>query len=176
MKILILPGFSVRNKKWVEVLKSNLGDNAIVHEWQHWQTGNEKDFSPYNEANYITEKVGTDEIQVIAHSAGTIVTGLLLQKIAKQIKKVILCGVPIKNFDQEAIDLFKQVLQTYPSNQILFYQNSQDPHGSFSELKKFVHNINPEFTLIEKVSDNHDYFYFEEFQEFLSIEKNSNLY
>lgn len=168
MKTLILAGFSIRNKKWANELNEYLVENSIVHEWKHWQTGDEKDFSPYNEAKDVAEKIGTDEVQIIAHSAGTIITSLLLQKMAKQIKKVVLCGTPLKNFDQEAKDLFTKVLQTYPLEQILFYQNSQDPHGSYLELESFIHTINSEFKLIQKESNDHNYFHFEEFKEFLS--------
>jgi len=167
MKILILPGFSSRNKKWAEKLHAYLGENSFVHEWNHWQTENEKDFDFYKEADAVFQKIKDEEVYVIAHSVGTLITLFLISKHPDQFKKIILNGIPLHDFDQEAIDLAKEVLKNIPPEKIQIYQNSQDKHGTYEEVEQFVHNINPGITIIKKESNTHDYFYFEDFNQFL---------
>jgi len=58
---------------------------------------------------------------------------------------------------EKAISLMK--------DKIVVYQNSNDPHGSYEQVKKFE----IEFKHIEKPSYNHEYPYFEEFNKFLIL-------
>ena len=167
MKIIILPGFSIKNKEWAYEVKKELGgDDVEVVEWEHWRTGNDKDFVVENELSKIESLVGNDRVQVIAKSVGTYMAALLLIKAEDKVGKLILCGVALNDFGYDEKEQFS-VLKSIDSDKLLVIQNDEDPHGRFEEVVEFVHDFNSDIKIVEKSRDDHNYPCYEEFRGFL---------
>lgn len=58
-------------------------------------------------------------------------------------------------------------LRTYPPEKLLCFQNVDDPHGAYSQVKDFLANLNPAIKLIKKNRSDHEYPYYSEFLQFL---------
>lgn len=139
-----------------------------MFEWVHWQTGNEADFDVEKEVEKILQTIGSEEVNIIGKSVGTLVTVLLLPKIMPQVSKIILCGIPVKDMGDraEVVEKYK-ILSSLAADKVLCIQNENDNHGGFDEVEKFIHSINPEIQVIKKSRSDHEYPYPEDFQEFL---------
>lgn len=162
MRTIILPGYSLKNKDWAEEVARELSTNGLqstVHEWKHWTSGS---FSLIFEVNKLLGKIGNGKINILAKSIGTRVFVKLLDKIPSQINKVILCGIPTKE------NGVYQILQTFPADNIVVFQNTKDPLASFSEIKKIFDKINPKIKVVEKDRSDHSYPYPKDFIKFLS--------
>lgn len=164
MQTIILPGFTLKNLKWVDEVSNNLEVEGIIRpiHWDHWKDESNK-FDAKEKAIVIARHARGEKINIIAKSIGTLVASLIIQKIPDQIDKVIFCGIPINDLSEDdALQIKKAIGLT--KDRIVVYQNSNDPHGSFQQIKGFE----LEFNLIEKPSYNHDYPYFEEFNDYLT--------
>jgi len=172
MLTIILPGFSSLNKEWAEEIKKklNLGHSVLVHSWKHWQTGNNADFKTDTEIKKVLEEIGEEEVNILAKSIGTRITMYLLEKIPSQIEKIILCGIPLEGEGiNEKWRKKYEILASFPGAKVLCLQNKDDPFGSFSKVKKFIHSISPQVLIKKMPRGDHQYPYLEEFQKFLSL-------
>ena len=160
MITLILPGYSAKNKVWTEEVAKRLNISGEIRPiyWDHWTEPN-KIFKPKAKARILSDISRNKIVNIIAKSVGTLVASYIVEKIPMQIGKVVLCGIPIKSLSEEDI---KQVSKIFPEKSTVF-QNDNDPLGSSEEVKKLF----PNFKVIEKSSDTHDYPYFEEFNNYL---------
>ncbi len=159
VRTIILPGFSVSNREWAYDLKEKLGDmSIIVHEWRHWQEGGS--LALYYELDKILKKVAKEKINILAKSVGTRVAMNLIQKIPKQINKVILCGIP-------SLSEAYNYLSNFPARKVIVFQNTKDPLGNFSEVEEFIHRINKDIKVVEMPRNDHSYPYPSEFSKFL---------
>lgn len=169
MRTIILPGYSPHNKEWAYEVKDNLdlGHEVLVHEWKHWGSPS-LSFSLRNEVESILGKIkGDNKINIIAKSVGTRVVMYLTPEISKQIKKVILCGIPTRGKSESAIKIYTNGLSHLSPTQVICFQNTKDPFARFSEIEKFIHSINPKIKMIEKPRSDHHYPYAADFQKFL---------
>ncbi len=180
MKTIILPGYSLSNREWAEEVKRKLGEKnkAFVHEWKHWATGEQKDFSVEGEAKKILSEVGSGSVNIIAKSIGTLVAATLLNKqslassagkIAPQINKLILCGIPsafIKDNKLEDESYFG--LKKLSPDKVVVFQNEKDPLASFEKIKEMFSKIDPQIKVIEKDREDHDYPFYSDFEKILS--------
>lgn len=161
MKTLILPGFSLGNKKWAEELDI---PEKVVWNWAHWESGIESDFDENKEALKVKTQFENDSVNILAKSIGTFVLMKLLN-LGFTPAKFILCGVPLKVIKEKGVEQDYQILsKNIPE---LVIQNTQDPLGSFTEVSEFIGGINPKITVISKEADNHSYPYPDEFNKFL---------
>lgn len=167
MKVLILPGFSLHNKEWAYEVAKQLGPDAVVHEWKHWETQRNRDFNRENEAATVIEQIGTNEFSIVAKSIGTYVTSLILPQTFDQIGKIILCGIPLGDLDDGDKNKMTINLRIVSPSKMVSFQNINDPHGKADDVKKLLEEINPSITLVEKDRNDHEYPYFEEFKKFL---------
>lgn len=166
MDTLIIPGFSLKNKDWTEEVQKNLDPiNIRIHYWSHWETGQAEDSWIDKETKKIINRENLT-INVIAKSIGTLVAMKILKLKQKLLNKIILCGIPIYDF-KPGDEKFYQVLESINEDNILCLQNENDNHGTFSDVEKFVHSINPNIKIISRPRSDHDYPYFEDFAEFL---------
>lgn len=163
MLTLILPGYSPANKEWARKVKENLKlpGEVVVHEWQHWQEGQSFDLG--YEVNRVLNTIGKNPVNFIAKSVGTRVVMELLPKLAKQVGKVILCGIPI-----DPLRYVKRI-KLIDRNNLLVIQNSMDPVMPFKLVETYIHLIDKKIRAVEKEAKNHDYPYFNDFQKFLTI-------
>lgn len=167
MKILILPGYSLKNKVWAEELKKELGlDGEIqIEYWQHWETGSSTDDWLNAEAQKIINDL-TTPINIVAHSAGTLVAMKVLESKAHLINKIVLCGIPVNDFLPNDQKLYEALNLLKPEN-ILCVQNENDNHGSFSQAEEVIHAINPNIQIISQPRSDHLYSYSKDFLEFI---------
>lgn len=161
---LILPGFSLKNKDWSEDVQRhlNLGKNSEVIYWRHWQTGNNSDFHLDYESQQISHKVLNKNYNILAKSVGTLVAMKVIRHSPTLLNKLILCGIPINDLNDEDFEDYK-ILHEVNKYKVTVFQNSTDPHGSYEQLKQFLGKIDENFKIIEKPRDDHDYPYFEDF-------------
>ena len=131
MKTIILPGFSLHNKQWAYDVQSHLGGDVVVHEWKHWTTGNDKDFSE-QELTRIVNLIGDSSVNIIGKSVGAYIAVKTIQKIGeRQIHKLILCGVSTSpTFIFNSLGIMDPKV-------VLCFQNAHDPFLSFQAAKIF---------------------------------------
>lgn len=162
MKTLILPGYSLHNKSWAYDVKHYLdkhGRDCDVYEWKHWMGGKMDIKEEIKSLEYF---IGNGEISVVAKSIGTKVFMQLFPKIESQVKKVILCGIPI---DPKG---YLGGIKKLGGDRLLIFQNSQDPFMPHSVVWAYVKLIDKNIKVIKKDAKTHDYPYFSEFLDFLN--------
>jgi predicted alpha/beta-hydrolase family hydrolase len=165
MQTLILPGASEHNKEWVENCAEELTVNGIVRPvyWDHWSDPSQT-FDPKEKAELIARHSRGDMLNIIAKSVGTLVTSFIINAIPSQINKIVFCGIPLNDINDNEKEIIKNAIKTLKPEQIVCFQNDTDPHGNLTEIKNFLPN---DINLIVKVSGDHEYPYYEEFDKFL---------
>lgn len=173
MKILIFPGFSLKNKDWAYEMKKALDPKlqTEVVEWEHWSSGN-TDFANWNEwlekeTPRVLSQIGKEQFNILAKSIGTLVAMDILKMKPNLINKLFICGIPLNDIEENDKGSYK-MLKNFPQEKVICVQNENDNHGSFSETKEFLCSINPNIKIISKSRDDHDYPYPKEFINFLS--------
>lgn len=175
-KLLIIPGFSLKNKMWAEEAKDYLKNDfseILIHEWKHWKTENNDDFSLDNESNSIEEYFSNNSWYVLAKSMGSAVFVKTLPQILAKTTKIVLCGLPLEDLNNDEKELYIS-LKLLDSKKIVIFQNSEDNHGTYSEALEFVQGINRNIKIIEKSRSDHDYPYYEYFKQFFTSETKEN--
>lgn len=164
MQTLILPGYSEHNKAWVDEVAKNLKVNHIIRPfyWMHW-TDSANKFNSSEKADLIIKHIKEDKINIIAKSIGTLVASKVISQISDQIEKVIFCGIPLTSLSEIDLNIIKSAINIM-ENKFLGFQNISDPHGSFDEVKFHLGSG----TIISKDRSDHEYPYFEEFNNFLN--------
>lgn len=164
MQTIILPGLSVKNKAWCDEIANNIETEGIIRPiyWDHWNDESQK-FDAKEKAIVLARHSRGVKLNIIAKSIGTLVASLIIQKIPDQIEKVIFCGIPVNDLTENDVLEVKKAIGIM-KDKILVFQNSNDPHGSFKQIK----NFELDFKLTEKPSYNHEYPYFEDFNEYLN--------
>lgn len=167
MHTLILPGYSETNRQWAQAVQSNLGaKEAGFISWQHWTTGQAAPDWAHEETSAIVAKLAGQNIALIAKSIGTFVAMLVLAAKPDNISKLILCGIPVNDF-QPGNTAAYQVLRQYPAPNCQVFQNEQDPHGSVTQVRDLLAPINPQIQVIPMPRADHEYPYFQQFKSFL---------
>lgn len=169
MKTIILPGFSIKNKKWAEGIQKKLTLHFPVEiiYWPHWQSGKREENWLEKEADKIVASIGKNKkVNILAKSIGTVVAMIVLKLNPALVNKIILCGVPLRGF-REGDERYYEPLKKFPTEKLLSLQNENDHLGGFSEVEKFLHTLNPEIKTISKPRSDHQYPYPEEFIKFL---------
>jgi len=98
----------------------------MVIEWSHWETQSVQPNWIEKEAEKIATQVGSEKVTLIAKSVGTLVAMEVLKK-GVTINKLVLCGVPINDFQPEDQQRF-DVLRKLNSADVIVFQNENDPH------------------------------------------------
>jgi hypothetical protein len=168
MVTLILPGFSPHNKGWLEDTANGIqveGEIRPVY-WEHWTDAQNK-FNPEEKAKLLDGVTGKRVVDLIAKSIGTLVASYIVQATPEKIRKVILCGIPLNDIKEEEKEKIKNALKLISPDNIICFQNDEDPHGDFNQVKELMNEINPEIVVISKSSSDHEYPYQDEFNKFL---------
>ncbi len=173
MKTYILPGYSDKNKFWVDETVAFLKPAipAIGLYWNHWDGSSTEDGWIEEEARRIINDSNNEKINIVAKSVGAMVCMAVLKLKPELVNKVILCGIPFKDFlpgDEKRYESLKSVMP----NNILRIQNEEDNYGSFEKTESFVRSINPNIKVVSKPRNDHYYPYSEDFKNFL-IENNN---
>lgn len=161
MQTLILPGYSSSNKEWVNEVAKTLDVEGLIRPfyWMHW-TDEAQKFDPQEKADLIAKHIRGDKVNIIAKSLGTLVASLVCKMIPNQIEKVILNGIPLRDINGEELETIKSAIELN-RGKIMIFQNNNDPHGSFDEVKDFGN-------VVMKERDDHEYPFFTDFQNFLN--------
>jgi|SRR3989344_5644655 len=168
MKTIILPGYPEDNIDW----SMNVADKIKV-EGEIWPVIWDKpnftgeDFSPSQKVETILTLLGEDKVNIIAWAIGTYVSMLLLEKSQSPVGKIVLCGIPVNNLNDNDKDIYKKVLATIPVQNILVFQNNSDPRGSYFEVEKFLRTIDVSINIVNGPRNDNMYPYFGDFQTFL---------
>src|SRR3989339_708172 len=98
MQTLILPGYSSKNKDWVDAVANNLKFDGIIRPfyWMHW-TDETKKFNATEKVILIAKHVKDEKLNIIAKSIGTLVCAMTTNLIPDQINKIIFCGIPVND-------------------------------------------------------------------------------
>ena len=168
MVTVILPGGSEHNKEWLEETAQKINVEGEIRPiyWDHW-TDSTKEFDVKEKARLIDDVVGMRSVDIIAKSIGSLVAAHIILKSPEKIRKVIINGIPLNDIGEEERETIKSALKLIAPDNILCFQNADDPHGSFDQAKKFWSEVNPEIMPISKDRDDHEYPYFDEFHDFL---------
>lgn len=168
MKTIILPGYSLKNKAWAIETAINLGLEVgkSVWAWQHWD-------DPETRFNFEIEtakiiKTNNEPVNIIAKSVGTVVASNIVLKNKGLVNRLILCGVPVNDIDDREINIITSVLKQFDRKNVLCFQNTSDPHGTFDQIKKVFGASEIDIALVEKDRPDHEYPYYKEFQDFLT--------
>jgi predicted alpha/beta-hydrolase family hydrolase len=166
MITFILPGYSTKNKEWLEECAKSISSEGYVRPifWDHWDDPDQK-FDPKEKADLISRHSKGDKINIIAKSIGTYVAALIIEQIPHQINKVIICGIPLNDIDEGRKEEVKKSIESLDNEKIVCFQNENDPHGSYPEVKTFLSN---EIKIVSKDRADHDYPFFEEFNNYLT--------
>lgn len=161
MNALLLPGNSSRHSEWIECLKSAMAplfQHTETQHYRHWKTGEEKADIEYEigVAQGKVEKL--KPCVIIAKSIGTVIASKGTADGALHPTKLILLGVPVNGGVSK--DLFSQWLQKIDA-QIVIAQNSNDPLGSYSEVRAAFEINNGKISFVELPGETHDYLDFE---------------
>lgn len=162
IKTIILPGYSLHNKKWAYDVKENLEPEftVVVYEWKHWKSPNLR-LNIRSEASSIIDEIGNLDVNIIAKSVGTKVLMSVVPKLVGRIKKVILCGIPIDPLG------YAEGLKLIVPENLLVIQNSKDPFMPYGAVNIYIKIMDKNIKVIKKESSTHDYPYYEDFKSFL---------
>jgi pimeloyl-ACP methyl ester carboxylesterase len=168
MVTIILPGYSSSNKKWLEETAEQIKIDSEIRPiyWGHWDDSDMK-FDAKEKAHLLDGVTGQRMVNIIAKSIGTYVAGLIVQNSPEKINKVILNGICLKDLGEKEKETLKSSLKLIFPEDIICFQNEEDPHGSFEEAKNFLSDVNPKIIIISKPRNDHEYFYQDEFNKFL---------
>jgi len=164
MITFILPGYSLKNKEWLEECAMSLKVEGFIRPifWEHWEDP-DIEFKPKEKASLIARHAKGDKINIIAKSIGSLVAAYIIEQIPEQINKVIICGIPLTDIKGKEM-MIKKVLGRLDPENLICFQNENDPLGSFAEVRKF---LPLGVKLISEPRSDHHYPYYTEFNKFL---------
>ena len=168
MVTVILPGYSAHNKAWLEETAESINSEGEIRAiyWDHW-TDPEKKFDPKEKARIIDDIADVRMTDIVAKSIGTLVAAHMIVKSPSKIRKVIFCGIPLKDLAGDDKEILKLALKLISPEKIVCFQNEYDPHGSFDEVNKFLSGIDSKIKIIMNTRSDHEYPYAIEFRKFL---------
>ncbi len=168
MVTIILPGYSVHNQAWLEETAKSIRSEGEIRPvyWGHWTDPKAK-FDPSQKANLLEGVTGRRVVDIIAKSLGTLVAAFLIMRFPEKIRKVILCGIPLNDIGEDEKEIIKNALRKIPLENVICFQNDEDPHGGTMMLKGFLAEFGNDIEIIDKQRDDHEYFYQQEFNKFL---------
>lgn len=166
MITIFLPGYSIKNKKEQSNIAKALEENnfkVYQHQWRHWENP-DISWDPNVEVERILEFINSTnetEFSLIGKSIGTFVSTKLLSQFPKDLKILILMGIPVNDLDPEEIKQY----DVLDSTNIPLYviQNNKDPHGNVDQTKDILEDSNYKELIME--ADTHEYEYIEDILE-----------
>lgn len=159
MKLLLLSGNSISNKKWIEEVGQILNplfDEIKIHYYKHWETG-EEIIDLDSELSTLTAEINEwKDYMIFAKSAGCLLTlkGIYEKKIHPL--KCVFVGAAI-DWGKERQFLVGDWLKNYNTT-TFFIQKTNDPVISFKNLKKILEDLDVKnYSLKEIPGNDHNY-------------------
>jgi len=168
MVTLILPGYSPKNKEWLEDTANKIRSESEIRPiyWGHWTDPNIQ-FKASEKANLLDGISGKRVIDIVAKSIGTLAASYLIEKSPQKIRKIIFCGIPLNDLDENDKEVIKRTLRNIDPVNFICLQNIDDPHGSFESVQNFLSSIGNDLKIVSQPRSDHEYFYDNDFNEFL---------
>jgi len=162
MNLIIFPGNSVKNKEWLEKAEQAFSKvpeitSIYKHYYKHWETGEEMIDLEEELKRFTLNLPFTEPYVVFAKSAGSLLTLLGKTRGIINPDKAVFVGMPISWAKTNNVPFEFEDWNT-PT---LVIQNDHDPITSAKDLREAV-SAKTNFTIVERVGDNHDYLDFEE--------------
>ena len=168
MVTIILPGYSSSNREWLEAMAKGIGGDSEIRPiyWAHWSDPLKK-FDPKSKADLLDGISGKRVVNIIAKSIGTLAASYLIQKSPQKIGKVIFCGIPLGNLNEENKEVIKNALKKIPPSNFICFQNDEDPYGGIDSVRSLISEFGNNLKVVKKQRSDHEYFYLEDFKRFL---------
>ena len=168
MVTIVIPGYSAHNKEWLEETTGNIKTEGEIRPiyWGHWSDPGVK-FDPLEKAKLLDGISGKRVVNIVAKSIGTLVACHLIQRSPEKIRKVILCGIPLNDLMESSKETIKAAIKNIQPENLICFQNDEDPHGGFDALKGFLSGVGTDTNIVSKPRADHEYFYQSEFNKFL---------
>lgn len=169
MRTEILPGYSPKNRDWAEAVRKSLGTNTHVVYWPHWSDHGCSENWIDNEVKKFNQSHEGQELNIVAKSIGTFVAMKILGQGKVRVNKLILCGIPVKDLEVTSSEAYKALLD-FPPDKLMIIQNTDDTHGSISDLREFLPFLSSNVNVVVKPRDDHEYPYTDDFSRFLTTD------
>jgi hypothetical protein len=160
--LIILPGNSVKNKAWGELMLEHYDpqfDSAFMLTYDHWESG-EGNIDFVREVEKLSAHIGTlpvgTEIVLFAKSAGSLLAFRSIYHGVIMPSRCVFFGIP---FDLAAEELFKDnwtAVDTFTVPALAFH-NVADPTTSYEFTKATLAAHAPHITLITTNEVDHWY-------------------
>ena len=149
--ILILGGHSKNNILWVKEMEKLFSNdyNVNIIKYDHWNSNEEINFE--TELSKISNIKDIDI--VLAKSIGILVTIKAIKQNIIKPEKIIFMGYPLEALKADNIDVKDDIIDVN-NNNITLIQQTNDPQGSFEEIKKI---FNDKISVVEINGNNHFY-------------------
>jgi hypothetical protein len=160
--LIILPGNSVKNRTWGEVMCDHYGlqfASVTLLEYDHWESGAPQidfDVELQKLAERNTPLFAEDEIVIMAKSVGSLLTFVAIRDGVIAPKKCIFFGIP---FDLAANDIFAEDWSPVESFKVpaLAFHNVADPTADYRFTQATLAHYAPGITLITTNESDHWY-------------------
>lgn len=168
MITVILPGYSRENESWLKECAEKLSVEGVIRPiyWDHW-TEFGKRFDAGEKAAIVADVARDEPLNIVAKSIGTLVSSKVILENSKRINKVIFCGIPYGDLTAGERAEISLAVKRIPQENFVCYQKSGDPHGNFEDVSRLFKEEGVKATLIKKDGADHNYPFFEDFQNFL---------
>jgi hypothetical protein len=172
MKIIIVPGNSPKNKKWIQkatkFFQSNKGYDVLSIEYSHWHS-KEDLIDIEKESLKLNDLLsGQEKYLIIAKSAGILVSIKTFMSGKINPKSFIFLGLPL-GWTKERKFNISLMFNEFPIPALII-QNKKDPVASADEVNNFIQKLkNPRnIQLIQTPGNSHDYEDFELIYSFIN--------
>lgn len=161
--LLVLPGNSVHNRTWGEVMLEHYGaqfGSAKMVSYEHWESGSpiiDFDVELMKLRELDTQPLfDAAELVIFAKSAGSLLTFVAAAEGVLKPTKCVLFGIP---FEMAAQGIFKDdwsAVQEFKVPTLVFH-NHDDPTAQYSYTKATLGQYLPHAELVTTVGDDHWY-------------------
>ena len=161
--LLVLPGNSVENRTWGEVILNHYGPrfgSARMISYEHWEIG-----APLIDFDVELVKLrelqtaplfDADELVVMAKSAGSLLAMVATDEGVIKPSQAIFFGIP---FDLAARDIFKDDWSAVDNFSVptVAFHNQHDPTADYRFTTAILAEHAPHIKLVTTTEDNHWY-------------------
>ncbi len=161
-ELIILPGNSVKNRTWGEVMRDHYGphfDSVHLQNYEHWETGApiiDFDVELVKLRERTTPLFAETETVVMAKSAGTLLALVAMREGILRPSKCAFFGIP---FDLAAEGLFKDDWSAVANFKVpaLAFHNEHDPTADYRYTMATLAQYAPHVQLIATPEEDHWY-------------------
>ncbi len=161
-ELIILPGNSVKNRTWGEVMRDHYGpqfDSVHLHTYEHWETGDpiiDFDVELVKLRERTSPLFQDVELTIMAKSAGSLLAFVAVAEAILKPTKCVFFGIP---FDLAAEGIFKDdwsAIENFTIPAIAFH-NQNDPTADYRYTMATLAQYAPHVELVTTPEEDHWY-------------------